>query len=618
MKVEPGAIIGGILLGNTWGTMLLRCLAFAFIFSTSVALMAQAPAAQPAAKQTTDATQPPITKIIKKTQLVYVPVVVNDKHGRHIGGLGKDLFDVEQDGKAQTIAVFEEIQHSDAVSRAKATFPAGSGYVENYSSSNKDASKLMIVILDTLNTPFLRQIEARNQLLDFLGRSLQVETPVSLMVLTSNGLRQVHPFTSDTRVLMEAVKKVSSQSNIAEMADADLERAIGDPKALNADNEADFLITTFSTAQFDRFVQMDAARTTIRALEQLAGAYQGIAGRKTVVWATGGFPFMFADPQSLNGLGPDFLDDYNRAFDLLNNANMAIYAVDVNGLFVNSLVSPTQANATPGGQASGAPINMRIPRSIAGAPSGGLARGAPRYDLAQQKQDALRAFADATGGKVFLNSNDFTKAFEAAAEDGSAYYVVGYYLKGNDKPGWHKLKVKVNTPHADVRAREGFLVPSPKNETPQSHLVQLGVATLSPADYTGVHFGVQIEKSIAEPAVETAGAAAQSTPVAMRSQPFHLAFPVGVLGVDADQNNLVSLDVLAVAFTKNRTDKDAGERVRGVRAHLKPEALAEFQKSGLGLEERIDLPPGEYDLRIAVRDNVSGNLGSVRTHIVVQ
>lgn len=577
--------------------MMLRWSGFTLVFLlfSSAAVAQQAPA--------TETPSTGVPKIVKQTQLVYVPVVVNDKHGQHISGLTKDSFKVEQDGHSQTIATFEEVTHTGKVTRRPSSFPEGSGYIENFAATPEEKHRLLIVVLDLLNTPFLAQHDTRKQLLKFLSGSLPADQPISLMVLTANGLQQVHPFTTDTSVLIAAVKKVESRLNMGESADAELDAALGDPNDPNsANSEAQSLFQDTSAQQYDRFVQMNAARTTLLALEQLSGAYAGIAGRKTVIWASGGFPFLFTDPQSLTGLGTDFLDEYDRSFRLLNNANMAIYAVDVNGLVApTSRGSMSAASSGPGGpRGNSGPARGRLPNM-------GQSPGAPRYNVYQQKQDALRAFADATGGKVFMNTNDFTRAFAAAADDAGAYYILGYYLKGDDKPGWHKLKVHVEAEHADVRARDGFLIPAPEHDTPKSRLMQLAAAAASPADYTGLHFGIRLS-------IKPADAATPPTSN-RRLENIRISLPAGVTTIDGSQDNFISLDYLVVVFLK---DRELGERPGSVRLNAKPELLSQIQQRGLGFTTDIELPPGEYELCVALRDNLSGNLGTVRTKLKVE
>ena len=70
------------------------------------------------------------------TELVLVPTIVTDKSGTHIQGLKKEAFELSQDGKVQSLSVFEEVM-TDAQRYRRATGengqfsnidPAGEGH----------------------------------------------------------------------------------------------------------------------------------------------------------------------------------------------------------------------------------------------------------------------------------------------------------------------------------------------------------------------------------------------------------------------------------------------------------------------------------------------------------
>jgi hypothetical protein len=51
--------------------------------------------------------------------------------------------------------------------------------------------------------------------------------------------------------------------------------------------------------------------------------------------------------------------------------------------------------------------------------------------------------------------------------------------------------------------------------------------------------------------------------------------------------------------------------------NLKPETKARIEQTGLRMLNRIDLPPGKYQLRVAAHDTNGGNVGSVQYDLVV-
>jgi hypothetical protein len=79
--------------------------------------------------------------------------------------------------------------------------------------------------------------------------------------------------------------------------------------------------------------------------------------------------------------------------------------------------------------------------------------------------------------------------------------------------------------------------------------------------------------------------------------------------LDPTQDAALDLEIGAIALDKKI--KDAGELLHPVRGNPKPETLKQFASDGIRLEEKLDLPPGTYDMRFVVRDNPSGKIGTV-------
>ena len=97
------------------------------------------------------------------------------------------------------------------------------------------------------------------------------------------------------------------------------------------------------------------------------------------------------------------------AIDRAVKANVSIYPVDTRGLTA----------IVPGGSASQA--------SGRGGASMFSGRGVSRqFDSQTASQDTLVALASDTGGKAFLDTNDFGGVYTKVIADTSAYYLIGY------------------------------------------------------------------------------------------------------------------------------------------------------------------------------------------------
>ena len=162
---------------------------------------------------------------------------------------------------------------------------------------------------------------------------------------------------------------------------------------------------------------INQATATSEALETIGRHLKGLPERKNLVWLSAGFPFAPATrprrPGDAKGASPpetpdNFLTQLNRAARALNDANVALYPVDVRGL-------------------------------SAGYP------------------DVMLRLADATGGSVAYHTNDLAGAVRTAVSEGEISYMLGFYSTADpsDKT-FHELKVKVDRKDVQVRHRSGY------------------------------------------------------------------------------------------------------------------------------------------------------------------
>jgi VWFA-related protein len=543
--------------------------------------------------------QEPTVTIQKSAELVTIPVLITDKSGKPVHGLTKQDFTVIEDGKtSRSIAVFDELKSvTGPVVAAQSKEPGFS----NFASSDGQPRRVTIIVLDMVNTPFIAQAHVRSDLLKFLSASLHDDEPMALLIIGRNGLRQIHAITTSPQVLVAALRNVSGQvsssdtmANSAAMsqASAELNRARTEEEKQLSDfrHQSDGLV--------EEFQEREAIRTTLQALEQIGQAFSGVPGRKTLIWASGGFPFLIEDRMSILGFGTDTLADYDRTWRALNSANIAVYPIDALGLsnsVYNRQFDPTRRFPSPPAGAA----RSRFPES-------NTQSVIPRYDRVRQTQDTLRAFANATGGVACLDRNDLSNCFREAQQDSDSYYMLGYYLPTDQrKPGWHKLKVSVNQSHVQVRARTGFLIPDPtvvqKEDTRKTEVL---TALGSAVDYTMLHLFVTWGEFKPD----------QAHPDRVFAR-FRVSLPPNSLTVDVEQNNHINLDIAALALTDNM--KEGGEYTKTVDAKLKPETLASIRAGGLKFFDVISLPKGRFTVKFVVRDNLGGRIGTVTAPIEV-
>jgi len=550
-------------------------LAMAPVFLLPALLFAQTPATN-------------TTTFSSSTDLVLIPTVV-DKSGAHVPGLKKSDFILKQDGKSQPIAVFEEVK---TTSERLHRFQGEHGIFSNFEPGSGEYHRLSIIVLDLLNTPFSDQANARTGLLKFLSEVANSGEPMCLLALTSGGLKMLHDFTDDPKVLAAALNKAKTNAtanNYDPLVDPD--HPTDGPLA--ATLTAMIRGSLESEAQLASLQTKVTASTTVQALQQIAKAFRGLPGRKSLIWASSGFPFSLSPYSSASSelYEPDLVvhnqdemqSSYDNLWRMMNDAQIAIYSVDLR------------------------PANAGTFMSTGGVRPSDL--GDPQFDtdaLARDKNEntstTLQTFAENTGGKAFLGGNNLVQSFRQAIQEDSSYYMLGYYVNAkNTRPGWHSVTVSVKMKGAHLRSRNSFLLSTETSATSARQEIQL--ALNSPLDFTGIPLSVTWTKR--EPAKDPAKTKVQ----------FDLVMPANFASMDEyDQNHMI-VDIVAVA--KNEKGDVVADLSQRVDVHLKADGLEQIQSNGMTYRNGLQLPPGEYTVRFAVRDSLGNRTGSVAAPVVV-
>jgi len=163
-------------------------------------------------------------KFTARTELVLIPAIITDKSGAHVTGLKKEDFTILENGSERPISTFEEIT-SDPHPLLRTRNPNEFGNaVGNGGGSTR---RVTLIVLDLINTPFMDQAYARQELLKYLAQSVDRREPTGLYTITRSGIHVVHDFTIDPRVLIAALHKVrGATSQLVDNAE-DMEATTG-------------------------------------------------------------------------------------------------------------------------------------------------------------------------------------------------------------------------------------------------------------------------------------------------------------------------------------------------------------------------------------------------------
>ncbi len=229
-------------------------------------------------------------------------------------------------------------------------------------------------------------------------------------------------------------------------------------------------------------------------------------------------------------------------------------------------------------------------------------------------QDSERELAEKTGGRRILTTVGFglTEGLNEVIEDLSGYYLLGYRPTVDESerkaPKRHRIEVRVLRAGLIVRSRDGFMAAPDRSEN-QPPATQTGKreqiltqALFSVFTQDGVRIHLQ--------SLFTA-----SVPDRKKKRHPQVHAYVTIDGRDlefldsSDGKKKVELDVVAAVF--DGSGAQAGAENKKFTLLLSHTKVAELARGGL--QYRLDVAltdSGPYQVRVAVRDTASGEIGS--------
>ena len=367
-------------------------------------------------------------------ELIYVNVVVRDGSGNIVRNLKREDFTLVEDDKSQTITAFDfEEVPSEAM---PTTEPAPVQPILKAEAGTKPAAaaspdvaapaapktepidlknrRLIVLLFDSSSMQpeeLERAIESGH---DYIGTRL---TPADLVAIASVGstLQIVQDFTADRATLSAALDRFSGVDTVGFQEGTTLTGEETEADGFVADD------SEFNIFNTDR---------RLAAIEQLSDTLAPIQQKKSIVYFSSG----------VTERGEDNRVQLRAAIDRAVKANVSIYPVDTRGLTA----------IVPGGSASQA--------SGRGGSSMFSGRGVSRqFDSQAASQDTLVALASDTGGKAFLDTNDFGSVYTKVIADTSAYYLLGYSSTNPARDGrFRRIRVRLQKSGLKVDHRNGY------------------------------------------------------------------------------------------------------------------------------------------------------------------
>ena len=411
--------------------------------------------------------------------LVLVPTVVRDRHGRPIGNLRKEDFQIFDNGNSRAVATFSVITRGPDARPPGGNRPAETGESKGAAGASGEqqpgaaaseagkTSRHFVYVFDDLHIRFADMARVRAAALSHF-RSIGAEDRAAILTISG---RDALDFTGDHDRLEEAASKLrwAPPPGRGEFQCPDVSYYIADLVINKNDVQALDGLTYHTvqcahppTVEMARQIALTAANRAVifgrqdtqlalsavrRAIRRLAG----LPGQRVIVLASPGF---FAQT-------PEALKAMAEIIELAARNDVIINALSVRGV----VQAPEEEDvATKAGFARRSPPK-------ASSPDQTWIRY--RRESAHEDGDVLNDMAKGTGGSFFRENNDLRVGFNRLAAAPEFSYLLGFVPSDLKTDGsYHPLKVRVAEKGATVEARPGYhaFAPDPKGSQARAEL----------------------------------------------------------------------------------------------------------------------------------------------------
>jgi len=504
-----------------------------------------------------------------QTDLVLVNLTVRDKNGNLVRGLTPEAFAVLEDNKPQKIVSFD-VENTDAVPTQDVTqakpLPASNSSQPTPSAAALGAAdefrdRRLIVLFFDLSGMQPDEIDhAVTSAVHYVDTQM---APADLVAIVSLGssLLVNQDFTSDHDLLKKELLAFNTGGGQG------FEEGSTGTTEGTADTGQSFTVDDTEYNIFNTDRRLEALRSVA---ERLAHVQQ----KKSLIYFSSGMDRTGIENQS----------ELRAATNAAVRSNLAIYTMDMRGL--QAIVA--------GGEAQSASL-----RGVS-AYSGQSMMNALNSNFTTQ--ETLVTLATDTGGRAFLDSNDFSKVFKGVQDDTSTYYLLGYHSTNPARDGhYRRITVKINIPGTKLDYRRGYYAPADyqhANQDDKERQLEEELASDLPATDLPLYLS----------------AAYFRLDGSRFSVPISLAVPGSQIPfVRASDRDKATLDVIGLVLDMDRRP------VATVRdtAKLAVTAFTEVRKKNVQYDTVLTLASGRYHLKFVVRENQTGRMGSFETDLEI-
>jgi len=496
-----------------------------------------------------------------------VPVRVLDSAGRPVRGLKKEDFVLHDNDELKTITEFEVYESGPPA------IAAGEEAVAE-TKVQPETQRKYFFVLDMQGSDLFGNREAKKAVLEFTETRLKPGDEAAILTFGAmSGLLIKQYLTSDLDKIRQAIRRSLEMGSgaVSESGGASAGRVSGiDMEQAQGRAVAEGSGTAGRSGEANREGGQETAGTrTATAGAELSETPFGLGAGIQVEVPGLGFAARNKADFDLS------MAELAKAMRYVPGSKSVIYfsmrtpGKDVGRLFAesNTTLYAINTNSVP--------------------PSGGGVGAGKRRERKHRQGEALKAFAEASGGHYFADVADAKRIAEELASLSGNYYVLGYYIS----PSWdgrlHRIKVDVKQPGLRVLVQEGYSDPKPFFELSDlEKKLQLFNLALS-------------DKPVATDALDLPAQAFVSSTMKEANTAILLKLAVEErTGVP-----LGKIEIYTFIFDKDH------KIVLGTRGEMD---TSPFEHKTLFPYLLAELKPGEYECRVAARNMETGQAAASR------
>lgn len=367
-----------------------------------------------------------------EVRVVNLEVVVTDKKGVRVHGLGPEDFELLLDGEVIDLDYFSEIQ--DGVMQQGAE---GEVAAPGLAAGQQVPTSYLLFIDE-----YFSITRDRDRVIDRLIEQVDTMAPGDRMAVVRYdgvGLERLSGWTSGAS-LVEGLQRAKQQKSqgLKRLME---QRPVFEPSQIEEFERSLAGSENRLTLEERYYVERleEQLQRVVRAGVSTMRSFAAPPGRKVMLLLSGGWPydpveFVVGDLQRAlyESTKHRFGDIYTPLRDTANLLGYSLYPVDVPGFQSNVIDAETRAFET-------------TRNSIAGR----------TFFREEGNHRTLQLLAEGTGGRAILNSNR-ERALETVVEDTRSYYWLGFQSQRAGDDQRHDLEVRVKRPGLRVRTREDY------------------------------------------------------------------------------------------------------------------------------------------------------------------